>query len=112
MTARNMKKCQKELVGLRSTLLTKLSIFKEGRMERGEGDIADRALGAYLQEMQLGRDQRNFQRLSLVEDALKRIESDTYGECEECGESIGSKRLAALPWARLCLKCKVLEEQS
>jgi DnaK suppressor protein len=112
MTVRNLRKCQKELVSLRSALLSKMAIFKEGTLELAEGDIADRALGTYLQEMQLSRDQRNSQELSSIEDALKRIERHTYGQCEGCGKTIGRKRLAALPWARLCLECKVAEEQT
>ena len=111
MTARNLSRCQKELSGLRSALLVKMAILRERASGLGEGDIADRALCSYLQEMQLSRDQHNFQQLSLIEEALKRIESRTYGQCEECGRPISSKRLAAVPWTRLCLKCKLAEEQ-
>lgn len=112
MTDLNLRRCEKELVSLRSTLLAKMGYERDGAFVLREGDIADRALGSCLQEMQLCRDQWNFQRLSLVEDALKRIKSRTYGKCEDCGRPIGRKRLAAVPWTRLCLKCKLAEEQA
>ena len=111
MTDLNLRRCQKQLVGLRSALLVKMATGREWAFELGEGDIVDRALGSYMQEMQLCRDQSNYRRLSLIEDALKRIESRTYGKCEECGREIGRKRLFAIPWTRLCLECKLAEER-
>lgn len=37
--------------------------------------------------------------------ALKRIEDGTYEICAGCGEKINEKRLKALPYATLCIKC-------
>jgi len=111
MSDRDLRKLQQELASLKSALLARMSIGREGVSGLRDGDIADRALGSYLEEMQGCRDDWNAQRLSLVEEALKRIRSQTYGRCEECGKMISKKRLAALPWARLCLKCKLAEEE-
>jgi RNA polymerase-binding transcription factor len=41
-----------------------------------------------------------------IEAALEKLRNETYGSCERCGEPISSKRLAALPWARLCFACQ------
>ena len=41
-----------------------------------------------------------------IRSALDRIEEGTYGECERCEEPIPAKRLDALPWARMCVKCQ------
>lgn len=38
--------------------------------------------------------------------ALRRIEDGTYGSCLECDEMIGPKRLAAVPWTTLCIRCR------
>ena len=43
------------------------------------------------------------QGLNYVQHALSRIENETYGECEVCGEDIEEKRLEALPYATLCM---------
>ncbi|WP_246209815.1 TraR/DksA family transcriptional regulator [Pikeienuella piscinae] len=37
--------------------------------------------------------------------ALKRIESEEYGWCANCGAEIAPGRLAADPTAHLCIEC-------
>ena len=46
-----------------------------------------------------------------VTGALGRIDAGNYGLCLDCGESISVKRLSAMPWARLCLKCQEKTER-
>jgi DnaK suppressor protein len=50
-------------------------------------------------------------RLQQVEAAKTRIDRDEYGECAECGEAVGFKRLAVRPEAPLCIGCQGLREQ-
>lgn len=45
-------------------------------------------------------------KLHAVEDALVRIEHNTYGFCTECGQMIDTERLSILPMATLCLSCE------
>ena len=47
-----------------------------------------------------------------IDQALRRLYKTpkNYGVCEECGGDIGIERLDALPHARLCIRCKELEE--
>ena len=45
-----------------------------------------------------------------IRSALDRIEEGSYGCCERCDEAIPAKRLDALPWARLCVKCQSATE--
>lgn len=40
-----------------------------------------------------------------IDHALTLIENGRYGICENCGELISEKRLAALPFANLCINC-------
>src|SRR5579859_3905775 len=44
--------------------------------------------------------------LTLVNNALQRLENGTYGLCQQCGEAIAPKRLEALPWAERCVSCE------
>ena len=37
--------------------------------------------------------------------------SASLGECEDCGDEIGIRRLEIRPVATLCVKCKELEEK-
>lgn len=39
-----------------------------------------------------------------VEDALQRLDQNTYGRCEICGKEIGDERLRARPEARYCIE--------
>jgi RNA polymerase-binding protein DksA len=43
--------------------------------------------------------------LSEVEHALAKIDTNTYGVCENCGQPIAAARLEAKPAARLCINC-------
>jgi DnaK suppressor protein len=45
-----------------------------------------------------------------IDQALERIDKNTYGYCHECGDPISPERLEAVPHARLCIKCKSTEE--
>jgi DnaK suppressor protein len=45
-----------------------------------------------------------------IREALERIENDTYGVCESCGEDISIKRLKARPVTTQCIDCKSKEE--
>lgn len=49
---------------------------------------------------------RRMARMHELETALKRLAETDYGLCEECGETIGVRRLKANPSARLCVTCQ------
>jgi DnaK suppressor protein len=49
--------------------------------------------------------------LSKVNTALRKIDDGEYGECVNCGEDIGVKRLRARPVAELCIDCKSEQEK-
>jgi DnaK suppressor protein len=58
--------------------------------------------------MTLGDNERR--ELDDIDIALTKIGEGSYGECEGCGEAVGTDRLEAMPTARLCKKCKEEEE--
>ncbi|MFC7533568.1 TraR/DksA family transcriptional regulator [Actinoplanes sp. GCM10030250] len=45
------------------------------------------------------------ERIAEVDDALRRVDTGTYGVCERCGKPIPAERLAARPFARSCMAC-------
>ncbi len=49
--------------------------------------------------------------LNKIDSALEKIVQGTFGECEQCGEEIGIKRLEARPVAELCIDCKAEQEK-
>ena len=43
--------------------------------------------------------------LEQVNQALKNLEQEHYGQCKECGQHIDESRLKAMPWAPTCRFC-------
>jgi DnaK suppressor protein len=41
-----------------------------------------------------------------VSAAIERLALGTFGSCLQCDELISERRLQALPWAALCLRCQ------
>ncbi len=67
--------------------------------------MADIGTDAYEQEFTLSLMATEEGTLDLVEQALGRIRDRTYGLCEECGGVISKKRLEAIPFAPMCIRC-------
>jgi DnaK suppressor protein len=71
-----------------------------------QGDMADQASGNNEVHIALKLKQTDAKILQAIEEALKRIDKGTYGICRDCGEPIAEARLNAIPWTRVCIKCK------
>ncbi|MFZ9594467.1 MAG: TraR/DksA family transcriptional regulator [Bdellovibrionia bacterium] len=41
-----------------------------------------------------------------IDEAIKRLDSGTFGQCERCEESISEGRIEAFPFTTLCIDCK------
>ncbi|HEV2417995.1 MAG TPA: TraR/DksA family transcriptional regulator [Terriglobia bacterium] len=79
--------------------------------EEGTQDVADKAANAYTKEFLFHQSNDNRQILTLVDEALERIKSGTYGTCVECQDEVQPKRLDAVPWARHCIECQAKQDQ-
>ncbi len=55
-----------------------------------------------------GREQRL---LKKIEEALERIDNNTFGICDDCGLEIDVKRLEARPVTTMCIECKIHQEE-
>jgi DnaK suppressor protein len=76
------------------------------------GDFYDHASSDRDRELFLMITDREREKLIQIEEALRKIEDGSYGICESCGDEIGEDRLRAMPFAKLCLSCKIdLERQ-
>lgn len=56
--------------------------------------------------------QQQQKELKEIEEALKRIENNTYGICDMCDESIALGRLKAKPFAKYCTDCREIHENN
>ena len=78
---------------------------EEIAVERVPDSMDDVVLAA---ERELAMEAINREALVLqnVLDALQRVRLGTFGICAECDQDIAPRRLAAVPWAALCLTCQ------
>ncbi len=87
---------------------TMLSAVQEGRQTDTNDlqDPADQAVQSYQKELLFLQGTQGHNQLALVRAALDRMEEGTYGECLQCGNIIGEKRLEAVPWTPHCIDCQ------
>jgi DnaK suppressor protein len=91
--------------------------LNKNRME-GSGDLssmpihmADLGSDNFEQEFTLSLMETEEGTLDRIEGAMERIEDGTYGLCENCGVRIPKKRLDAIPYTSMCVKCASQTEQ-
>ncbi|MCK5418788.1 MAG: RNA polymerase-binding protein DksA [Desulfobacterales bacterium] len=73
-------------------------------------DPTDRAALEADRNFMLRIRDREHKLIKKIKQAIGRIEKDTYGICESCGEDISLKRLKARPVTTQCIDCKSKEE--
>lgn len=73
-------------------------------------DPADRAALEADRNFMLRIRDREAKLIKKIKAALDRIENNTFGICESCGENITLKRLKARPVTTQCIDCKSKEE--
>jgi RNA polymerase-binding protein DksA len=76
-----------------------------------DDDLVDVATETFEREKELALESSIQGMLDMVEGALQKIRDGTYGICEGCGKPIDGNRLRAIPYARLCIRCKEREER-
>jgi len=74
-------------------------------------DMADRASSESDRSLELRTRDRQRKLISKIDAALKRIDDNTYGYCEETGDPIGLARLDARPIATLSLEAQEMHER-
>ncbi len=75
-------------------------------------DPADRASAESDRNFELRLRDRERKLLSKIKQASERIEDESFGICDDCGDDIGKKRLEARPVTTLCINCKTTQENS
>ena len=80
--------------------------------EISSADIVDQASSQTEKTIGMRTLNRQIKLVSKIDKAIKRIENDTYGYCEETGEPIGLKRLIARPIATLSIEAQEKHEKN
>lgn len=108
------EKVRKRLVAKRDELLRDLAKNREvsdETVDESAQDMADRATSAYTKEFAYSLSESDNKVLILIEEALSRLETGTYGTCVHCSLPVQEKRIEAVPWARHCLDCQELQDK-
>jgi DnaK suppressor protein len=113
MNRKQVEKFTKLLETKRAELLARVQAARASETEGGTEDapdLGDRALSTVTRDLsyRLTTGERDI--LKRIDDALDRIAADTYGDCLNCGKKVQQARLAAVPWANLCIDCQELQD--
>ena len=109
------RKRYEALIELRDQLIESVSMLSGESLtaEHNAGeDMADIGSDNFLREIGLNVADEEGKKIFLIQDALKALESGTYGSCIDCKEKISEARLDAIPYAKLCVKCKSSREEN
>ena len=80
--------------------------------EISSADIVDQASSQTEKTIEMRTLNRQIKLLSKIDKAIKKIDSNSYGYCEETGEPIGLKRLIARPIATLSIEAQEKHEKN
>ncbi|PYR84268.1 MAG: hypothetical protein DMG19_17125, partial [Acidobacteria bacterium] len=78
---------------------------QEIKVENTE-DEGDLATISHDKDLLYNLHEGGFARLRFIQEAMKALDRGQYGECVRCGKDINEKRLLAVPWATLCIRCQ------
>jgi DnaK suppressor protein len=71
------------------------------------GDLSDASI---QDDIDFALIQMKSETLQRIDEALRRLEEGSYGNCFECGDEISEQRLRALPFAVRCKDCEEARE--
>ena len=106
---------KKKLIEWRNEIVesnTKGLYLNEVDREISSADIIDQASSQTEKTVEMRTLNRQIKLLSKINKAIKKIDDDAYGYCEETGEPIGIKRLIARPIATLSIEAQEKHEKN
>ena len=86
--------------------------LSEADHEVSSPDVVDQASSQTEKTVEMRTINRQRKLISKIDKAIKRINDNTYGYCEETGEPIGVKRLIARPIATLSIEAQEKHEKN
>lgn len=99
---------RQELEALRDELIDRFERYRAHNEQRDgplDKDMEDQSIELQSDEVVEALQQEAEEELRQVIHALKRIDDGGGDLCERCGEPIGARRLAAVPYTTLCRDC-------
>ena len=115
MCEKHKKFFRKKLIDWKNEIMesnTKGLYLNEIDGEISSPDIIDQASSQTEKTVEMRTLNRQIKLLSKINKAIKRIDDNAYGYCEETGEPIGLKRLIARPIATLSIEAQEKHEKN
>ena len=115
MNAKQKAYFKKRLIEWKNEVMasnTKSLYFNEVDHEISSPDVVDQASSQTEKTVEIRTLNRQRKLLSKIDKAIKKIQNNTYGYCEETGEPIGVKRLIARPIATLSIEAQQKHEKN
>jgi DnaK suppressor protein len=105
-----LKKRNEVVEGLETQMGRKL-IRESGQKIDSAMDSADQSAMDVDQGIDYSLLEMKYDQYKDIADAFRKLENNTFGLCEECGNEISIKRLEVNPLARYCIECKTRKEE-
>ncbi len=105
-----LKKRNEVVAGLEAQMGRRL-IRETGQKIDSAMDSADQSALDVDQGIDYSLLEMKYEQYKDIADAFRKLQNNTYGLCEECGEEIDIKRLQVNPLARFCISCKTKKEE-
>lgn len=104
-----MAKRQEVLKEIGGNLGQSVTEDQQQRLESAK-DIGDQASMDLEREVDISLMEMRNRKRQMIDEAMTRLSEGTYGICAECGIDISEKRLAVVPFAKLCVECQARTE--
>jgi DnaK suppressor protein len=105
-----LKKRNEVVAGLETQMGRKLT-RETGQKIDSAMDSADLSVADMDQGIDYSLLEMKYEQYKDIADAFRKLQNNSYGLCEECGEEIDLKRLQVNPLARFCIPCKTKKEE-
>lgn len=105
-----LKKRNEIVRGLEAQMGRKLTMDQSQRIDSAM-DSADLSSLDMEQGVDYSLLEMKYEQYKDIAEAFRKLQNDTYGLCEECGQEIDIKRLEVNPLARYCIECKTRKEE-
>ena len=105
-----LKKRNEVVSGLETQMGRKL-IRESGQKIDSAMDSADQSALDVDQGIDYSLLEMKYEQYKDIADAFRKLQNNTFGLCEECGNEISIKRLEVNPLARYCIECKTRKEE-
>ncbi len=112
MDKKTLEEIKQELLQQKESILASVSEKENlGIVSEELSDSVDRSSAETDRNLVLKIKDRDSKLLNKIDKALSKIEENTYGICDECGNKISVGRLKARPMADYCIDCKEEREK-